>query len=172
MTSRRCIAIQLYSARCTIQLYSHYIQRLYTLYNLYNTPLPQSQSTRSGPTVCGHREVRVRETPPLPYPLETLCLAAFGRWRRWRGAVGHVSRLDAHLLQERFSIFDPKVPHFSTVAALLPCTYFSAIVLVTRYRPAPRAAARRRGRSGRPRAFFVLVACRIQYCQERAVVEG
>ena len=38
--------------------------------------------------------------------------------------MGHVSRLDAHLLQERFSIFDPKVPHFSTVAALLPCTYF------------------------------------------------
>jgi hypothetical protein len=28
--------------------------------------------------------------------------------------VGHFSRLGAHLLLEGFSIFDPKVPHFSS----------------------------------------------------------
>ena len=47
---------------------------------------------------------------------EPLCLAALVA----RGAVGHFSRLGAHLLLEGFSRFDPKVPHLSSYDPRVP----------------------------------------------------
>jgi hypothetical protein len=66
----------------------------------------------------------------------------------------------------------PKYPILAPLQRyyLVPTSFFR---YSTRYRPRPRPAPRAPAWAEfRPRAFFVLVACRKKYCQERAVVEG